>query len=132
MLSIFVDGRSFFDNRNPDPRGQFPDSRRKIGVLIFHHESEDASAHATAETVKRLALGADMKRRRFFLVKWTERLEICAGPFQWKIGADDFHDVIRGCDLLNGFRRDHVALFFARLLSEAMPNLLSVEALSKL
>ena len=82
--------------------------------------------------MKRLTLRIDMKRRRFFLMKWTERLEICAGPFQWKIGADDFDDVIRGRDLLYGFRWDHVALFFARLLSEAMPNLLSVEALSKL
>src|SRR5437016_6337037 len=100
MLSIFVGGRSLFDNRNPDPRGQFPDGRRKIGVLIFHHESKNASAHATAETVKRLALRADMKRRRFLLVKRTERLEICAGPFHWKIGADDFDDVIRGCYLL--------------------------------
>ena len=64
-------------------------------------------------------------------MKGTERLETCASPFQWKIGADDFDDVIRGRDLLDGFRRDHVALFFARLLFEAMPNLLGAEALSK-
>ena len=89
----------------------------------------DASASATAETMKRLALRTDVKRRRLFLMERAERFEICAGPFQWKIGADDFDDVIRGRDLLNGFRWDHVVLFFARLLFEAMPNLLSAEAL---
>ena len=61
----------------------------------------------------------------------AERLEIRAGPFQRKIRADHLDDVVTGRDLLYGFRWNHSTLFFARLLSEAMPNLLSAGALSK-
>ena len=100
-------------------------------MLVFHHEPKNASAHAAPETVKRLALRTDMERRSFFLMKWAERFEICAGPFQWKIRTDHFDDVVRRRDLLYSLRRNHSLLFFARLLSEAMPNLLSAGAFSK-
>ncbi len=101
-------------------------------MLVFHHEPENASPDAAAEAMKCLALRIDVKRRRFLLMKWTERLEICAGPFQRKIRADHLDDVVGGGDLLYGFYWNHVGcLFFARLLSEAMPNLLSAGALSK-
>ena len=53
--------------------------------------------------MKRLTLRIDMKRRRFFLMKWTERLEICAGPFQRKIRANHLDDVVGGRHLLYGF-----------------------------
>ena len=81
--------------------------------------------------MKRLPLWINVKRRRFFLVEWTERLEISAGPLHREIRADHLDDVVGGRDLLYGFRWNHLTLFFARLLSEAMPNLLSAEALSK-
>ena len=82
--------------------------------------------------MKRLPLWINVKRRRFFLVEWTERLEISAGPFHREIRADHLDDVVGGRDLLYGFRWNHLGcLFFARLRSEAMPNLLSAGALSK-
>ncbi len=61
-----------------------------------------------------------MERRGFFLMKWAERFEICAGSFQWKIRANHFGDVVRRSDLLYCLGRNHSLLFFARLLSEAM------------
>jgi hypothetical protein len=101
-------------------------------MLVFHYEPENASTHPAAKAMKRLALRIDVKRRRFFLMKRAEGLEICAGPFQGEIGADHLDNVVGGRDLLYGFRWNHVGyLFFARLLSEAMPNLLSAGALSK-
>jgi len=103
MLSIFVRGRAFFDNRNANTGRQFSHGRRKIEVLVFHHEPENASPDAAAEAMKCLALRIDVKRRRFLLMKWTERLEICAGPFQRKIRADHLDDVVGGRDLLYGF-----------------------------
>ena len=72
-------------------------------MFVFHHESEDASADSTAKAMKGLTLRIDMKRRRFFLMKWTERLEICAGPFQRKIRANHLDDVVGGRHLLYGF-----------------------------
>ena len=57
MLSIFVSApAAFFHDRNADTRRQFAHGRRKIDVLVFHDEAENASAHAAAETMKRLAL----------------------------------------------------------------------------
>lgn len=70
-------------------------------MLVFHDETENASPNAAAEAVKGLTLRADVKRRRFFLMKWTERFEIRAGALQREIRADDFDNVIGGCDLLD-------------------------------
>jgi len=50
-------------------------------VFILHHEPKNASADAAPETVKRLPLRTDMEGWGFFLMKRTERFEICAGPF---------------------------------------------------
>jgi hypothetical protein len=102
MLPIFVRGRAFLDDWNADARRQFSHGRWKIEMLVFHHEPENASADPAAKAMKRLALRIDMKRRRFFLMKRTERLEICAGPFQWKIRPDHLDDVVGGRDLLYG------------------------------
>src|SRR5256885_8993048 len=102
MLSIFVRSRAFLDNWNADARRQFSHGRWKIEMLIFHHEPKDASADSAAKAMKRLALWINVKRRRFFLVKWTERLEISAGPFQRQIRADHLDDVVAGRDLLYG------------------------------
>jgi len=44
-----------------------------------------------------------MKRRSFFLMKWTECLEICAGSFQWKVRPDHLDNVVGCRDLLYGF-----------------------------
>ena len=103
MLSIFVSRAAFLDNGNADTPGQFSDSRREINVFVFHDETKNASADAAPETMECLALRADVKRRRFFLMKWTERLKICAGTSEWKIGTDHLHDVVGGRDLLYGF-----------------------------
>ena len=103
MLSIFIRGRAFLDNWNANARCQFPHGRWKIEMLVFHHEPENASADPAAKAMKCLALRIDVKRGRFFLMKRTERLEICAGPFQRKIRADHFDDVVGGRDLFYGF-----------------------------
>ena len=103
MLSIFVRSRAFLDNRNADARRQFSHGRWKIEMFIFHHEPENASADPAAKAMKRLPLWINVKRRRFFLVEWTERLEISAGPFHREIRADHLDDVVGGCDLLYGF-----------------------------
>ena len=103
MLSIFVRGGAFLDNWNAHTRRQFSHSRWKIEMFVFHHESENASADSAAKAMKRLALRIDVKRRRFFLMKRTECLEICAGPFQRKIRADHLGDVVAGRHLLYGF-----------------------------
>ena len=72
-------------------------------MFVFHHEPENASADSTAKAMKRLTLRIDMKRGRFFLMKRAEGLEICAGPFQRKIGANHLDDVVGGRHLLYGF-----------------------------
>ena len=103
MLSILVRSRAFLDDWNAYTRRQFSHRRRKIGVLVFHHEPKNASADPAAKTMKRLALRIDVKRRRLFLMERTERLEIYAGTFQRKIRADHLDDVVRPRDLLYGF-----------------------------
>ena len=70
-------------------------------MLIIHQEAKGGSSHPTAETVKCLSLRTDGKRRRLFLMKWTERLEIGARPFERKIRTDHLDNVIRGRDLLD-------------------------------
>ena len=81
MLSIFVARSALFDHGKANARSQFAHGRRKIDVLILHHEPKNASADAAPETVKRLPLRTDMEGWGFFLMKRTERFEICAGPF---------------------------------------------------
>src|ERR1700686_5251417 len=89
MLSIFVRARAaLFHDRDTDARRQFANGRWKIDVLVFHDEAEDASADAAPETMKRLALRTDRKRRCLLLMKRAKRLEVCTSAFQWKIGAD--------------------------------------------
>src|SRR5205823_9885051 len=78
MLLHFILAVAFFDNRDSDPRRQFVHCCGKIDMLIIHHETEDAAAHSAPETMKGLALRTNGKRRRFLLMKWTERLETCA------------------------------------------------------
>ena len=51
--------------------------------------------------MKRLPLRADVKRRRLFLMKGAERLEVRTRAFEGKIRADHLDDVIRRGDLLN-------------------------------
>src|SRR5437762_12581203 len=101
-------------------------------MLIFHDEAKNASANATAETVKGLPLRTDMKRGRFFLMKWAERSEVGAGAFQRKVGTNHFYDVVRSRDLFDGFRRNHRGFYFSLVCSpKRCQNLLSAQALFK-
>src|SRR5438477_9191884 len=132
MLSIFLRVGALFDNWNADPIRQFPHRGWKIGVLIFHHEAKNAAPHTAAEAMKCLPLRTDMKRRRLFLMKRTERLKVCPGPFEGEVGADYFDDVIGTGDLLDCFRRNHVGLDFSLVCSaKRCQNLRNAEALSK-
>ena len=103
MLSIFVARATFLDNGDSDARCQLPHSRWKIDMLVIHYETKNAPAHAAAKTMKCLPGWAHNERRRLFLMKWAERLEIYSGTFQRKIRADHLDDVVGGRDLLYGF-----------------------------
>src|SRR6266567_9155265 len=96
VLLCFILAAALFHNWDSDPRRQLVHRYGKIDMLVIHHEAENAAPRATAKTVKGLALRTDREGRRFFLMKWTERLKTCARPFQRKIRSDHFHDVVRG------------------------------------
>src|SRR5205823_5856537 len=75
-------------------------------MLVIHHEPKDAPTCTTTETMKCLPARAHRERRRFLLMKRTERLKIRSRPFEREIRADYFDDVVRGGDLLDCLRRD--------------------------
>ena len=87
-LPLFIVRRAparFLDNGNPSARGEFAHCRWEISVLIIHHKPEDAPACSAAEAMKRLPAWTYCERRRFLLMKGTERLEIGSRAFQRKI-----------------------------------------------
>lgn len=102
MLSIFVARSALFDYGNSNARGQLSHRGGKIDMLIFHDETKNAPTYAASETMERLPLRAHMKRRRLFLMKGTERLEVRTRAFERKIRADHLNDIIRRGDLLDG------------------------------
>src|SRR6266853_3255526 len=106
MLLRFIFAAAFFHNCDPHTRRQLVHGHRKIDMLIIHHEAKNAASCATPETVESLPLRTDREGRCFFLMKRTERLKTCACSLQRKISSDHFHDVVRGCDLLDCLRRD--------------------------
>src|SRR5437763_7330475 len=106
MLLRFNFAAALFHNRDPDPRRQLVHGDGKIDMLVIHHEAKNAAPRATPKTMKGLALRTDREGRRFFLMKWTERLKTYARTFQRKISSDHFHDIVRGCDLLDCSGRD--------------------------
>src|SRR5882724_3441995 len=73
------------DHRNASSRREFADGGGKIDMLVIHHKPEDAPACAAAETMKRLPARTHHERRRLFLMKGAERLEIGSRAFQRKI-----------------------------------------------
>jgi membrane-bound serine protease (ClpP class) len=75
-------------------------------MLVVHNEPKNAPTRAAAKAMKGLPARADHERWRFLLVEWAERLEICSGAFERKIGTDYFDDIIRSSNLLDRFRRD--------------------------
>src|SRR2546423_3329 len=118
MLSIFVRAAALFDDRDPGARRQFSHRRWKIDMLVFHQESENASTHAAAKTMKCLALWADVERGRFLLMERAKRLETRPGPFERKIGTDHFDDIVGRGDLLNCFWWNHGMAFIFRSFAE--------------
>src|SRR5438067_682462 len=68
-------------NRGDNAPGQLVHGHEKFEMLVIHHEAKNAAPRATAKTVKGLALWANREGRRFFLMKWTERLKTRARPF---------------------------------------------------
>src|SRR5437763_13457471 len=75
-------------------------------MLVIHHEPKDAPTCTATETMKCLPARAHRERRRFLLMKRTERLKIYSRAFERKIRADYFDDVVRGGDLLDCLRRN--------------------------
>src|SRR6267143_3193747 len=106
MLLRFIFAAAFFHNCDPQPRRQLVHSHRKIDMLVIHQEAKNAASCPTPETVKSLALRTDREGRRFCLMKRTERLKTGARSVEGKVSSDHFHDIVRGCDLLDCLRRD--------------------------
>src|SRR5678816_1788736 len=106
MLLRFTFAAAFFYNCDANPRRQLLHRHRKIDMLVVHHEAKNAAPCPTPKTVKSLALRTNGEGRRFFLMKRTERLKTRARSLERKISSDHFHDIVRGCDLLDCFRRD--------------------------
>src|SRR5207247_3306207 len=128
VLLRFIFAAALFYNRDSDPRRQLVHGYGKIDVLVIHHKAENAAAHATAKTMKSLALRTNREGRRFLLMKWTERLKTCPRSLKRKISPDHFHDVVRGRDLLDCFRRDRH--FFARSRVLTVANLAREQGLT--
>ena len=102
MLLVFITATgAFLNHRNAHPRGQFANRSWKIEMLVIHHEAKDRPTYAAPETMKCLPLRTNVERRRFFLVKRTERSKIRTSSFQREIGADHLHNVIRGGNLFD-------------------------------
>jgi hypothetical protein len=102
-VPIYVSRAAFFDYGDDLAPREFSHRRRKIDVLVFHYESEDASTGAAAKTMKCLPARAHHERRRFLLMKWTERLEVRSRTLQREIRANDVDDVVPGGDLFDCF-----------------------------
>src|SRR5207237_2475673 len=81
MLLRFIVVAALFHNWDSDPCRQFVHGNGKIDMLVIHHEAKNAAPRTTAKTVKGLPLRADGEGRRFFLMKWTDRLKTGARPF---------------------------------------------------
>src|ERR1051325_11359733 len=58
VLSIFLERAARLNHRNPGPCSELAHCRRKINVLIIHHETEDAPARTAPEAMKSLAAWA--------------------------------------------------------------------------
>src|SRR4029077_5546019 len=112
ILPIFVPHTALLLHCNSSAGCELSHSRWKIGMLVIHNEAKNAPAGATAEAMEGLPARADHARKRFLLMKWAERLEICSCAPEGKIRADHFDNIVRGSNLLDRFRRDrsHVRL----------------------
>ena len=106
ISSIFIRRATLLHHCNSGARRELLHCRWKISMLVVHDEPKNAPARATTEAVKGLPARADHERRRFLLMKWTKRFEICSGAFERKIRADYVYDIVRGSNLLDHFRRD--------------------------
>ena len=101
-------GALFIDlERDARPRGQHPQGRREIHVVVEHHELEHVAAGAAAEAVERLAGRIDVEGRRFFLVERAQRLRHVPRALELDIGTDDVGDIQRVADLVDRFLGDH-------------------------
>ena len=121
---------ALLDDRNSRSRRQFVHRLREINMFVIHDKPENAPAHPAAKTMECLSLRTDRKRWRLFLVKWTKGLEARTGTLERKISTDHFHDVVRGCDLFDCFRRN--CHLFTRSDLVAMANLARERSLPKL
>jgi len=102
MLPIIIPARpAFLDHWDARTRRQFLHRGGKIEMLVIHHEPENAAAGTAAETMKRLALLADVERGRFLLMEWAERLVTRTRALERKIRPDHLDDVVSGGDLFN-------------------------------
>jgi len=58
-------------NRNSCRLGKLPQRVLEFQPISFHHEIDDVAAFFASEAMKYLFGRSDVKRRSFFLVKWT-------------------------------------------------------------
>ena len=98
---------AFFELKwNFRPLGQPPYGIHKADVFVVLDEREDVAPLVAAEAVENLPLRVDIKARRFFLVKRTERNPVRPGALQRNIRAHDVNDVAGGANLFEFVLRD--------------------------
>src|SRR5204862_5680909 len=105
-VAMLLRARVFFEfERDAGPFGQSMHRFGKTDALEFLNEREYVTALVTAEAMKNLTLGMDVKTRRLLLVKRAEGDKIGARALEREIGADDLDDVAGSADLLECCRR---------------------------
>src|SRR5262245_21935641 len=92
---MLIRSAALFHHWNSSARRELAHCRWKIGMLVIHDEAKNGPARATAEAMKGLTTRTDDERRRLFLVKRAEGLEIYPGTLEWKIRTDHFDNIVR-------------------------------------
>ena len=87
-------GVAHLRQRNLEFLGDQANCFRKADVLNLLHETEDVARCSATEAVKELSRGVHRKRRRFFLVKGAQALEVLRSAFaQGHVLAHNADDV---------------------------------------
>src|SRR6266446_4392806 len=75
-------------------------------MFVLLNELENAATAPTTKTIERLLIWVDVKGGRFLLVKRAKRSKLDSASLERKVTSHDINNVQRGCDLLDGFRRN--------------------------
>ena len=62
-------------------------------MLVVHHKTENSAASSTAEAMKGLTCGIDVKRRGLLLMEWTNSPKARSRPLEREIRSDQVNDI---------------------------------------